>query len=48
MSITLIVFIALVVLSIVIKVRRGSFFRWGSEKEAPSARPDDRAEHDFR
>jgi hypothetical protein len=48
MSITLIVFVALVVLSIAIKVRRGSFFRWGSEKAAPNARTDDRADHDFR
>jgi hypothetical protein len=48
MSITLIVLIALVVLSIVVKVRRGSFFRWGSEKETPNACTDDRADHDFR
>lgn len=38
MSITVIVFIVLAILAIGIKVRRGSFFWWTSQKDTPNSR----------
>jgi hypothetical protein len=48
MSIQLIGVIAIVVISIGVKLHRGSFFWWSKKKDAPEVHTDGRDADDFR